>query len=184
MLYEGGVRVPYIFRWPGRIAAGTTCATPITSVDLFPTLLEVAGAPALPDYPLDGASYLKLLTSGGKAALGREAIYWHFPGYLGAGPGFWRTTPAGAIRAGDWKLIEFFENGRLELYNLRDDLSETNNLAAKLPDKAKELHTKLAAWRKEIHASMPMKNTKRQAPGASPKAAQKARKAKPAAASE
>lgn len=174
MLYEGGVRVPYVFRWPGRIPAGATCDTPITSVDLFPTLLEVAGAPAPPNYPLDGVSYLKLLISGGKAALGREAIYWHFPGYLGAGADSWRTTPAGAIRAGDWKLIEFFEDGRLELYNLRDDLGEANNLAAKLPDKAKELQTKLAAWRKEVGAPMPAKNPERQPPGQSPKSAQKA----------
>lgn len=158
MLYEGGVRVPYIFRWPGRIPAGTTCGTPINSVDLYPTLLEIAGAARPADYPLDGTSYLKLLTSGGKATLDRDAIYWHFPGYLGAGVGSWRTTPAGAIRAGDWKLIEFFEDNRLELYNLRDDLSETNNLAAKRPDKAKELHARLVAWRKEVGAPMPTKN--------------------------
>lgn len=178
MLYEGGVRVPYIFRWPGRIPTGTTCAAPITSVDLFPTLLEVAGAPAPPSYPLDGVSYLKLLTSGGKTPLARDAVYWHFPGYLGAGAGSWRTTPAGAIRAGDWKLIEFFEDGRLELYNLRDDLGETNNLAAKLPDKAKELHTNLAAWRKEVGAPMPVKNLERQPPGQAPKSAQNARRQK------
>jgi arylsulfatase A-like enzyme len=181
MLYEGGVRVPYIFRWPGRIAAGATCATPITSVDLFPTLLEIAGAPPPPDYPLDGVSYLKLLTSGGRTALGREAIYWHFPGYLGAGAGSWRTTPAGALRTGDWKLIEFFEDGRLELYNLRDDLGETNNLAVKLPDKANALHTKLAAWRKEVGAPLPTKNPAPQPSGPKPKTA---KKAKQAAASE
>jgi arylsulfatase A-like enzyme len=159
MLYEGGVRVPYIFRWPGHIPAGTTCGTPITSVDLYPTLLDIAGAPRPANYPLDGTSYFKLLTSGGKASLDRDAIYWHFPGYLGAGVGSWRTTPAGVIRAGDWKLIEFFEDGRLELYNLRDDLSETKNLAAKEPDKVNELRAKLVAWRKEVGAPMPTKNT-------------------------
>lgn len=176
MLYEGGVRVPYIFRWPGRIPAGTTCAAPITSVDLFPTLLEVAGAAAPAHYPLDGTSYLKLFTGGGQAALPRDAVFWHFPGYLGTGAGSWRTTPAGAIRSGDWKLIEFFEDGRLELYNLREDLGETNNLAAKLPDKAKELHAKLVAWRKEIGAPMPTKNTERQLPQA-PKKAKQGKKA-------
>jgi arylsulfatase A-like enzyme len=158
MLYEGGIRVPYLFRWPGRIAPGTVCDQPINSVDLYPTLLELAGAKPPADYPLDGASYVRLLTSGGKASLGREAIYWHFPGYLGAGPGRWRTTPAGAIRAGDWKLLEFFEDGRLELYNLRADLGEQRNLAEQMPGKVKELHAKLRAWRQDIKAPMPRPN--------------------------
>ncbi|MBI4664567.1 MAG: sulfatase [Verrucomicrobia bacterium] len=154
-LYEGGVRVPYVFRWPGCIAAGSISDTPINSVDLYPTLLELSGGKPTAGYPLDGDSYVSLLTSGGKAALKRDAIYWHFPGYLGAGEASWRTTPAGAVRAGDWKLQEFFEDGRLELYNLRDDIGEKNNLAAAMPAKAKELHARLAAWRKEIHAPMP-----------------------------
>ena len=159
MLYEGGIRVPYIFRWPGRIPAGTVCDQPINSVDLYPTLLAVAGASPPPDYPLDGVNYLPALTSGGKTGLRREAIFWHFPGYLGAGAGAWRTTPAGAIRSGDWKLQEYFEDGRLELYNLRTDLGQTNNLAAKLPDTARELQARLAAWRKSIHAPMPTRNS-------------------------
>jgi len=142
----------------------STCGQPINSVDLYSTLLEVAGAEPPPNYPLDGASYCRLLTSGGKAAFSRDAIFWHFPGYLGAGAGSWRTTPAGAVRSGDWKLQEFFEDGRLELYNLRDDLSQTNNLAGKLPDKAKELHGRLAAWRQTIKAPMPTKNTEQGQP--------------------
>jgi arylsulfatase A-like enzyme len=158
MLYEGGIRVPYVFRWPGKIAGGIICGEPIISVDLYPTLLEVAAAGRPAVYPLDGVSYLKLLTSRGEDRLDRDAIYWHFPGYLGAGPNAWRTTPAGAIRSGDWKLQEFFEDGRLELYNLRDDLSETNNLAMKLPDKTRELHEKLVAWRKKVGAPMPTQN--------------------------
>ena len=108
---------------------------------------------------------MKLLTSGGKAKLKRDAIYWHFPGYLGAGANTWRTTPAGAIRAGDWKLMEFFEDDRVELYNLRDDLGETKNLAATMPDKADELHEKLLAWREELHAPMPTKNMEIIPPG-------------------
>jgi hypothetical protein len=90
--YEGGVRVPYIFRWPGTIEPNRTEATPITSVDLYPTLLEIAGAEPPADYPLDGESYAGLLT-GEKQSLERDAIYWHFPGYLGAGEGprMWRT---------------------------------------------------------------------------------------------
>ncbi|MBI3850017.1 MAG: sulfatase [Verrucomicrobia bacterium] len=177
MLYEGGIRVPYIFRWPGKIPKGTVCDTPINSVDLYPTLLEVAGASPSPNYPLDGESYLKLLTSGGKATLNREAIYWHFPGYLGAGENTWRTTPVGAIRSGDWKLLEFFEDGRLELYNLRDDLGEKNNLVAKLPDKVRELHAKLVAWRQELKAPMPTKNTEQRPPAKPERGAKKRNKA-------
>lgn len=158
MLYEGGIRVPYLFWWPGRITPGTVCGEPINSVDLFPTLLEVAGAKRPENYPLDGASYLGLLTHGGKGSLKRDALFWHFPGYLGAGAGTWRTTPAGAIRAGDWKLQEFFEDGRLELYNLREDVGEKNNLAAQQPDRVKKLHDRLVAWRKDINAPMPRLN--------------------------
>ena len=112
-LYEGGVRVPYIFRWPGHIPTGTVTDTPINSVDLQPTLLELAGKRLKPQaaYPLDGVSYREVtFTSGGTAVdLGREALYWHFPGYPRApGKDQWRTTPGGSIRRGDWKLIEYF----------------------------------------------------------------------------
>lgn len=158
MLYEGGIRVPYIFRWPGKIPPGTVCNQPINSVDLYPTFLELAGGKPPEHYPLDGVSYVSLLTSGGKGTLNRKALYWHFPGYLGGGPNSWRTTPAGAIHAGNWKLQEFFEDGRLELYNLRDDIGESNNLATKMPDKVKELHGQLVAWRQEIKAPMPTPN--------------------------
>lgn len=173
MFYEGGVRVPYIFHWPGKIQKGVSCDQPINSVELYPTLLEVAGAQPPPNQPLDGVSYLNLLTNSGKGTLNRDAIFWHFPDYLGAGENAWRTTPVGAIRSGDWKLMEFFEDGRLELYNLRDDLSEKNNLVAKMPDKAKELHAKLVAWRKELKAPMPTKNADQRPPA---KAEQHAKK--------
>src|SRR5262249_10916766 len=119
MVYEGGVRVPFLFRWKGKIPEKSVCDAPIISVDLFPTFAELAGG-KLPDakgHPIDGVSLANCLASGGKAAPKRDAVYWHFPGYLGAGKGDWRTTPAGAVRAGDYKLIEFFETGRLELYN-------------------------------------------------------------------
>jgi len=159
MLYEGGIRVPYIFRWPGKISPGTVCDEPINSVDLYPTLLAVAGAQPPANYPLDGTSYLGLLTNSGKTEKSSPPLYWHFPGYLGAGGGTWRTAPAGAIRIGDWKLQEFFETGRLELYNLKDDIGEKQNLTAAQPDKVKELHAQLLAWRKQINAPMPTKNT-------------------------
>jgi arylsulfatase A-like enzyme len=159
MLYEGGIRVPHVCRWPGRITAGTVCDEPINSVDLYPTLLELAGAKPGPGYPLDGTSYLGLLTNGGRTEGTRRPLFWHFPGYLGAGGGTWRTAPAGAIRAGDWKLQEFFEDGRLELYNLKHDIGERKDLAAAQPERVKELHEQLVAWRKELKAPMPTKNT-------------------------
>lgn len=155
MLYEGGIRVPYIFYWPGKIPSGSTSDQPINSVDLYPTLLDLAGGHPPTNATLDGVSYAKLLTTGGKAKLERDALYWHFPGYLGAGPNAWRTTPAGAIRAGDWKLIEFFETGKRELYNLKDDPSEKQDLASAHPDKAQELYGKLTTWRQAVHAPMP-----------------------------
>lgn len=153
MLYEGGLRVPFIARWPGMIPQGKTNDSPAAHVDLLPTLAEVAGA-RLPEQKLDGVSLLPILT-GSSEKLAREAIYWHFPGYLEGGRGGWRTKPVGAMHAGDWKLLEFFEDGRLELYNLREDIGEKQNLAQKMPDKAKELHAKLASWRKKVGARVP-----------------------------
>ena len=158
MLYEGGIRVPYIFRWTGRIAAASTCDHPINSVDIYPTFLELAAAKPPTSYPLDGTSYASLLLEPGRTHQTRNPLFWHFPGYLGADENTWRMTPAGAIRSGDWKLIEFFEDGRRELYNLRDDLGEKQNLAGAQPDKAKELHERLLAWRKELNAPMPTPN--------------------------
>lgn len=155
MLSEGGVRVPYIFRWTGKIKPGSVNETPINSVDLYPTLLALSGASPPADYPLDGASYAAVLTSAGETQAERKPLYWHFPGYLGARNDTWRTTPAGSIRDGDWKLLEYYEDGHLELYNLKDDLGERNNLAKSQPGKAAALQQKLASWRKEISAKMP-----------------------------
>ncbi|MCS6243279.1 MAG: sulfatase [Opitutus sp.] len=152
-LYEGGVRVPFIVRWPGKVAAGAALGTPTAHVDLFPTLLELAGA-AKPRQVLDGESLLPLLI-GKSSALKRDAIFQHFPGYLGSGPGLWRSLPVSLVQMGDWKLMEFLEDGHLELYNLKDDLGETKNLAATNPEKAKELHERLIAWRKSTNAPMP-----------------------------
>jgi arylsulfatase A-like enzyme len=135
-------------------------------VDLYPTFLELAAAKPPADYPLDGTSYLSFLTGNGKGATVRKPLFWHFPGYLGSGGGTWRTTPAGAIRVGDWKLQEFFEDGRLELYNLREDIGQQKNLASAQPAKAKELHEKLLAWRKEIKAPMPTPNLNTEKPSA------------------
>ena len=156
-LYEGGTRDPFIVRWPGVTRPGSTTDVPAIHVDVFPTFLEIAGA-AKPAQPLDGESLVKLFRDPA-ASLQREAIYQHFPGYLGAGKDSWRTTPVGLIEVGDWKLMEFFEDGRLELYNLHDDIGEAKNLANEMPEKAKELHTKMLAWRTEIKAPMPSANT-------------------------
>jgi arylsulfatase A-like enzyme len=162
MLYEGGVRVPWIARWPGKVKAGATCDEPIIGVDLYPTLVHLARGKFEPGYVLDGTSITPLLFGNGGRAQGqaRYPLYWHFPGYLGSGKDVWRTTPAGAIRAGDWKLIEFFETGKIELYNLADDVGEKTDLAAKMPDRVKDLRDDLAAWRKKLNAPMPVKREK------------------------
>jgi arylsulfatase A-like enzyme len=157
-LYEGGTRVPFIVRWPGVTPAGASTDTPTIHVDLFPTFVEVAKATAPANQVLDGES-LAPLWRDPASALKREAIFQHFPGYLGAGEGTWRTTPVGVIQAGPWKLMEFFEDQRLELYNLKEDIGETKNLAAAMPEKAAELHAQMKAWREGIGAPMPAANT-------------------------
>lgn len=162
-LYEGGTRVPFIVRWPGVTTAGSSSDTPTIHVDLYPTFMEIAGAPAPENQPLDGESLAPLFRDP-KAALKRDAIFQHFPGYLGAGENTWRTTPVGLIQSGPWKLMEFFEDKHLELYNLNDDIGETKNLATDQPDKAKELHAKMIAWRESVGAKMPTANTPSEAP--------------------
>lgn len=153
MLYEGGTRVPFIVRWPGVVKPATLCDAATIHVDIFPTFLEIANAPR-PNQALDGVSLVPLLRNP-SAKLGRDAIYTHFPGYLeGYGTANWRTRPVGTIQSGDWKLLEFFEDGRTELYNLREDLGEKQNLVEQQPDRANELHAKLVAWRKDLNAPM------------------------------
>ncbi len=148
-LYEGGIRVPMIVRWPGVVRPGTVCREPATTADLLPTFCEMAGVP-LPDQPIDGLSLVPLLKDPSRQ-LPRDAIYFHYPHYH-------HSRPAGAIRARDWKLIEFFDGSPLELYNLREDLGEQHNLATKFPDKAKQLRDQLARWRKQVGARMPKPN--------------------------
>jgi len=158
MLYEGGVRVPLVVRWPGEVKPGSTCDVPVMGIDFYPTMLELAGAPKPAEQVLDGESIVPLLTRGG--TLRRKAIFWHFPAYLEANYGWkgtWRTTPAGAVRRGNWKLIEYFEDGTLELYNLKDDIGEKHNLAAKMQKRTKQLHDLLKDWRKSIKAPVPTK---------------------------
>jgi arylsulfatase A-like enzyme len=179
MLYEGGIREPLIIKWPGVTKAGDRCNEPVIGVDLYPTFLEIAGAPRPEGYTLDGVSLVPLLKNP-SAGLGRDALYWHFPAYLqayrGANMGPFRTTPAGAIRMGDWKLVEFFEDGKRELYNVAQDLSERTNLAAAMPEKAAELSAALVAWRKQVEAPVPTVPNPRYDPNATWPPAKKARR--------
>jgi len=155
-LYEGGIRVPLIVDWPGRGTAGSVCRKPVCSVDIYPTLLAAAGLKAdsaaeAEDPIVDGKSLLPLIDNP-RASLDRQAIYWHYPLEK---PHFLGGRSAGAVRQGDWKLIEFFDTGQIELYNLPDDPSETNDLANTYPALAKILRKDLAEWRTATGASIP-----------------------------
>ena len=148
--YEGGVREPTFARWSGVVAAGSQCDEPITSPDFYPTMLEAAGTPLLPEQHMDGVSFLPLLKG---EEMERGAIYWHYPHYGNQG-----GTPGGIVREGDWKLIEFYEDSHVELYNLVEDIAEQNDLAGTEPARAEALQAKLAAWREEVGAIMPEPN--------------------------
>ncbi len=147
-LYEGGVRVPLIVHWPGTVKPGTVCDTPVSSIDFLPTIRELAG---LEGPGLDGVSIAPLLRPSGR--LRREALYWHYPHYSNQG-----GAPGGSVRAGDWKLIEFYEDGRLELFNLKDDPGERRNLVRREHKRAAELHAMLKRWRTSVNAAMPAPN--------------------------
>ncbi len=150
--YEGGIRVPLIIRAPGVTRAGTTSAEPVVSMDFFPTMLQLAGLPLQPEKHVDGLSLVPLL-AGKKSQLPRDALYWHYPHYHGS-----TWTPGAAIRSGDWKLIEFYDYEKVELYNLKTDLGEQHDLAAELPERRDELLTALHQWQKELGAKMPQQN--------------------------
>ena len=150
--YEGGVREPMIVVAPGVTQPGSSCDSPVISTDFYPTLLQLAGLDLKPRQHLDGVSFVPLLKGGGMNR--GKPLFWHYPHYGNQG-----GAPHGSIRDGDWKLIEWYEDGALELYNIPQDLSEKNNLAAQQPEKVKELHGKLTAWRKEVGAIMPTPNT-------------------------
>ena len=144
-LYEGGIRVPLIVRWPKVVPPGTVCHTPTSNVDFYPTLLECIGSEPDPRQKLDGVSILPLLKDP-QAKLNRDALFWHYPlkqpHFLGGGS-------SGAIRHGDWKLIEFFDTHTVELYNLARDAGEQDNLSDKRPVKTAELTRRLADWRRD-----------------------------------
>ena len=150
--YEGGHREPLIVRYPPLIQPGSVCDEPVVSTDFYPTALELAALQPKPKQHCDGLSIVPLLKDA-DATLDREAIFWHYPHYSPQG-----GTPSGAVRQGPWKLIEFFEDGRLELYNLKDDLGEERDLAPDMPERVAQLHQKLLAWRREVDAKLPLPN--------------------------
>jgi arylsulfatase A-like enzyme len=149
-LYEGGIRVPWIVRWPGKVQPGTTNSTPVISMDCYPTILEAAGLPPTPNHLLDGKSILPLLTN--TSGFERDALYFHYPNYA-----FHKQNRLGsAIREGDYKLIKNYDDGSLELYDLKSDIGEKNNLVAKYPDLTKRLAAKLDKWLTESDAKFPV----------------------------
>ena len=150
-MYEGGTREPLLVKWPGVTQAGSLCTVPVTSPDVYPTVLEMVGLPLLPEQHVDGVSIVPLLQ--GENDLSREAIYWHYPHYGNQG-----GTPGSSVRAGDYKLIEFYEDGALELYDLRRDESEEVNLAASEPERVAQLKGLLDVWRESVEAKIPQPN--------------------------
>ena len=151
-VYEGGIREPLLVYWPGVTKPGMTIDTPVTSVDYLPTLLQLVGRP-IPK-GIDGVSFVDLLR--GRSTDQDRPLFWHYPHYSPQG-----GEPAGAVRAGDWKLIEFFEGGRVELYNLKEDPGEQRNLAMRQPKKAEHLLTLLRTWREDVGANVPAANPNR-----------------------
>jgi arylsulfatase A-like enzyme len=141
-LYEGGLRIPLLVRWPGQVSAGRVVSTPVISTDWVPTLLDACGVK--PPDGLDGVSLTGLLKGG---ELPARPLLWHFPHYTNQG-----GRPGGAVREGDWKLIEHYEDGRTELFNLASDVGETRDLFAQEPKRAADLKARLAAWRKAVGA--------------------------------
>lgn len=150
-MYEGGVREPLIIKWQGVIEPNSICDVPITSTDFYPTILEMAGLSLLHEQHCDGVSFLPALTGSGK--IEREAIFWHYPHYGNQG-----GTPSASVRSGNYKLIEFFEDEHLELYNLNEDISEKNNIANDCPDITKMLKEMLKEWQNQVSAKIPERN--------------------------
>ena len=156
--YEGGIREPMFVVWPNRLTELKKTQMPVSNLDIYPTLLDVAGIQKPKDLILDGNSLLPFLEEGKE--LEERPLFWHFPIYLEGGnretqDPLFRTRPGSAISYGDWKLIEYFENGDLELYNLRDDISEKINLADSLPGKLEEMKKMLYDWRLITSAPVP-----------------------------
>ncbi len=151
--YEGGVRVPAIVRWPGVTPPDSVCSEPICTIDYYPTLLEIAGTKgdAQHNAKIDGRSLTPLLKS--PAATFDRDLFWHYPHYHAGG-----DSPYSAIRSGRWRLIEFLEDSRVELYDLQHDAGEQQDLASTSPEQTQTLIRKLHAWRRQVSAQMPTQN--------------------------
>jgi arylsulfatase A-like enzyme len=148
-LYEGGIRVPLIVRWPGAAAGERT--QPAHTCDLFFTLLSAAGLQPTTVLPADGLD-LSPLIKNSQATIIRKMLYWHYPHY------YETTMPVSAVRSSDWKLLEYFEDGRRELFNLHDDSNEAQDQAKSQPEKVAELSKQLIAWRNDVSAKLPQRN--------------------------
>ena len=172
-LYEGGIRVPMIVRWPKRVKAGSVSDVPVAGTDFLPTFCALAGVQPSAEAPLDGANILPALEGAGSEALEHRSLYWHFPYYhpekdydkrkaaIGVADGcVSQTQPQSAIRQGRYKLLYFFEDGRYELYDLANDMAEQNDLAAKMPEKADEMREKLLDYLQSVHARLPLRPRK------------------------
>jgi arylsulfatase A-like enzyme len=158
--FEGGIRVPFFINWPGVVKPGSRSDEPVIGVDLFPTFCGIAGSD-LPKQPVDGRSLLPLLR-GEVETFGERPIYWHFPAYLQSYEVYdeqrdplFRSRPVGVIRIGDYKLKEYFEDGKIVLYDLKNDIRERNNLAEIMPEKCDQLYRQLREWQKETGAPRP-----------------------------
>jgi len=158
-LYEGGVRSPMIVRAPGVTREGTQTDVPVVSMDFFPTMLELAGLPSMPKLHADGKSLMPLLKQSDTPE--KRTFFWHYPHYHGS-----TWTPGASMREGDWKLIEFYEHEKVELYNLAEDPGEQRDLSQERPEKLKQLRGKLRDWQKKMNAKMPKPNPEYQPPKA------------------
>lgn len=154
-LYEGGIREPLIVRWPGVTQPASVCSEPVSSIDFYPTFLDITSlvGDSKHNTDMDSISLVPLLKNPA-TKLKRKELFWHYPHYYPT------TTPVSAIRHGDWKLLEYFEDNHVELYDLKNDIGEQNDLAEKMPEKAEELRNRLEAWRKDVKAQMPTRNTR------------------------
>ncbi len=149
--YEGGIRVPMIVHWPGVTTQGAVCREPVIVMDLLPTLLAATGIELPDDVTFDGLNLTPLLKDS-SAKLDREALHFHYPHYYST------TTPVSAMRSGDWKLLEYYEDNRVELFNLKEDLGETKDLANQHPQRTAQLRKQLQRWRDEVGAQEPRPN--------------------------
>lgn len=159
--YEGGIRVPLIVHWPGKTQPNSTSQAIVTGTDYYPTVLEMLDLPALPDQHIDGRSFAPALNA---EDYDRGPIYWHFPHYSNHG----YQSPGGAVRSGRYKLLEYYENGTVQLFDLENDIGEQNDLAKSQPETTQKLKKMLHEWRKEVDAKMPYPKTaiSKPAPGA------------------